>query len=59
MAHAQFSGGLAVRMLHHQQQLPTYEQQLHVIYLANDVLLKRCTFYLTSLFKGQRKQNTQ
>ena len=33
--------GLAAKMAAHQQTLPDYEKQLHVIYLANDVLLKR------------------
>ena len=41
MACAQHAYGLAAMMALHQQQLPSYEQQLHVIYLANDVLLKR------------------
>lgn len=42
MACAPHAMGLAAKMALHMRQLPTYEQQLHVIYLANDVLLKRC-----------------
>ena len=41
MARADFAAGLAARMAVHQHTLPTYEQQICVIYLANDVLLKR------------------
>ena len=41
MACAPHAMGLAAKMALHMRQLPTYEQQLHVIYLANDVLLKR------------------
>ena len=43
MASVAHAGGLAAMMAAHQQRLPSYEQQLHVIYLANDVLLKRCS----------------
>ena len=35
------AAGLAVRMASHMSQLPTYDQQLHIIYLANDILVKR------------------
>ncbi|KAK9788438.1 hypothetical protein WJX73_005625 [Symbiochloris irregularis] len=35
--------GLAVKMATHLQSLPSYDKQLHVIYLANDVLLKSAT----------------
>ena len=41
MAHADLAHGLAAKMALHQARLPSYEQQIHVIYLANDVLLKR------------------
>lgn len=41
MACIQHAEGLAAQMALHQQQLPAYEQQLHIIFLANDVLLKR------------------
>lgn len=33
--------GLTAKMAAHMQSLPSYDKQLHVIYLANDVLLKR------------------
>lgn len=39
--HANFASGLAAKMAIHQSSLPSYDQQIHVIYLANDVLLKR------------------
>lgn len=41
MAHMQFAAGLAAKMAICQSQLPGYDQQIHIIYLANDVLLKR------------------
>ena len=41
MASVAYADGLAAKMAAHQQTLPVYEKQLHVIYLANDVLLKR------------------
>lgn len=41
MAHLQHAPGLAAKMAIRQSQLPSYDQQIHVIYLANDVLLKR------------------
>lgn len=40
MASVAHIDGLAVNMAAHQQTLSSYEKQLHVIYLANDVLLK-------------------
>lgn len=41
MRSAHHAAGLAAKMAIHQERLPGYEQQLHVLYLANDVLLKR------------------
>ncbi len=41
MGHIQYAAGLAAKMALHQSQLQSYDQQIHIIYLANDVLLKR------------------
>ena len=35
--------GLAACMARHQANLSSYDKQLHVLFLANDVLLKRCS----------------
>ena len=42
MASVAHAPGLAACMARHQASLPGYEAQLHILYLANDVLLKRC-----------------
>ena len=42
MASIAHAPGLAACMARHQASLPGYEAQLHILYLANDVLLKRC-----------------
>ena len=44
MASIAYAPGLAACMARHQASLPGYEAQLHLLYLANDVLLKRCAF---------------
>ena len=41
MASVAHVDGLAAKMAAHLQTLASYEKQLHIIYLANDVLLKR------------------
>ena len=41
MASIAHAPGLAACMARHQASLPGYEAQLHILYLANDVLLKR------------------
>ena len=41
MACVPHAPGLAAQMALHQQALDTYDRHLHVLYLANDVLLKR------------------
>lgn len=40
MACAMHAAGMAAQMADHLSKAPTYDSQLHVIYLANDVLLK-------------------
>ena len=47
MAHMEHAPGLAAKMAMRQSQLPGYEQQIHIIYLANDVLLKRCNKFFS------------
>ena len=42
MACAAHAPGMAAQMADFAVQAPSYEQQLHVIYLANDILLKGC-----------------
>ena len=42
MACAGYAPGMAAQMADFVAQAPSYEKQLHVIYLANDVLLKGC-----------------
>ena len=46
MASVAYVDGLAAMMATHQQSLPSYDKQLHTIYLANDVLLKRCDYHI-------------
>ena len=42
LACAPHAGGMAVRLAQALFAQPAYERQLHLIYLANDILLKRC-----------------
>ena len=49
MASVAHADGLAAMMDTHLHSLPTYDKQLHVIYLANDVLLKRCIAQCTMI----------
>ena len=36
------AGGLGAQMARHASGLPDYKARLHVLYLANDILLKAC-----------------
>lgn len=36
------AGGLGAQMASHASGLPDYKARLHVLYLANDILLKAC-----------------
>lgn len=60
MTHVQSAVGLAAQMALHQQQLQSYDQHIHVIYLANDVLLKRLSFFPTASvpFRGLNFSST-
>lgn len=42
LACAPHAGGMAARLAQALFAQPAYERQLHLIYLANDILLKRC-----------------
>ena len=41
MACLPYAPGMAAALALHVRNLPDYERQLHVLYLANDILLKR------------------
>ncbi len=42
LACAPHAGGMAVRMAQALYAQPAYDRQLHILYMANDILLKRC-----------------
>ncbi len=42
MACAPHAAGMAAMMADHMSKAASYDSQLHVLYLANDVLLKGC-----------------
>jgi len=42
MACLPYAPGMAAALALHVRNMPDYEKQLHVLYLANDILLKRC-----------------
>lgn len=41
MACLPYAPGMAAALALHVRNLPDYDKQLHVLYLANDILLKR------------------
>ena len=41
MACLQHASGMAAALALHVRSLPDYDRQLHVLYLTNDILLKR------------------
>lgn len=42
MACMPYASGMAAALALHVRNMPDYDKQLHVLYLANDILLKRC-----------------
>ena len=49
MACVPYASGMAAALALHVRNLPDYEKQLHVLYLANDILLKRYTHTASQL----------